>query len=122
LAIKGFDPGEINGDYGPITQAAVADFQQAEGLVVDGAVGPETAEALGISLVEGPIQPGNGGYGLDLNSLLPLILALLSPTGKADGRPARQARPGHRLSSTAFACAAAGDAAREANCDGGTLG
>ena len=67
LAVKGFDPGEIDGDYGPNTQAAVADFQRAVGLVVDGSVGPETAEALGISLVgeeEGPIQPGNGGDGL----------------------------------------------------------
>lgn len=50
LTTRGFNPGEINGVYGPRTQAAVADFQETEGLVVDGAVGPETAGALGISL------------------------------------------------------------------------
>jgi len=85
LAAKGFDPGEIDGDYGPITQAAVAAFQRAEGLVVDGSVGPETAEALGISLVgeeEGPILLGNGdGNGLDSNPLLPILLTLLGSTG-----------------------------------------
>jgi hypothetical protein len=86
LATRGFDPGEIDGDYGPETQAAVAEFQRAVGLVVDGAVGPETAEALGISLVgeeEGPIQTGNGGEGLDSNRLLSLILALLGSTGRS---------------------------------------
>src|SRR5262245_19150906 len=80
LVAKGFDPGEIDGEYGPITQAAVAEFQRAVGLVVDGAVGPETAEALGISLVgeeEGPIQPGEWGDGMDSNALLQLILTLL---------------------------------------------
>jgi hypothetical protein len=50
LAAKGFDPGIIDGEYGPNTQAAVARFQEAEGLMVDRAVGPETAAALGTSL------------------------------------------------------------------------
>jgi hypothetical protein len=92
LVARGFDPGEIDGDYGTNTQAAVADFQRAEGLVVDGAVGPETAEALGISLVgedEGPVQ--NGGDGLGSNPLLSLILTLLGssggPTADDSGRP-----------------------------------
>jgi hypothetical protein len=98
LAVRGFDPGEIDGDYGPNTQAAVADFQRASGLAVDGAVGPETAEALGISLVaeeEGPVQPGNGGDGLGSNPLLSLILGLLGSTGRptADG----PARPGQDI-------------------------
>ena len=82
LVAKGFDPGEINGDYGLDTQAAVRDFQRAAGLVVDGAVGPETSEALGISLTSeegGPVQVGNGGDGLGSN---PLLLALLSSLGR----------------------------------------
>jgi Putative peptidoglycan binding domain len=85
LAARGFDPGEIDGDYGPNTQAAVADFQRAVGLVVDGTVGPETSEALGISLMSdegGPVQLGNGGDGLGSNPLLSLILALLGSTGR----------------------------------------
>jgi hypothetical protein len=95
LAVRGFDPGEIDGEYGPITQAAVAEFQRAEGLVVDGSVGPETAEALGISLVGeevGPLQNGNGGDGLDSNRVLPFILALLGSTGRPTADDA--ARPG----------------------------
>jgi Putative peptidoglycan binding domain len=94
LVARGFDPGEIDGDYGPDTQAAVAAFQEAAGLVKDGAVGPETAEALGISLVPedgGPIQAGNGGDGLGSNPLLSLILTLLGstgmPTADGPGRP-----------------------------------
>jgi hypothetical protein len=98
LVAKGFDPKEIDGDYGPDTQAAVAAFQQAAGLVIDGAVGPETAEALGISLMSeegGPVQAGNGGDGLGSNPLLSLILAWLGSTGTptADGPP----RPGQAI-------------------------
>ncbi|HKE56772.1 MAG TPA: peptidoglycan-binding domain-containing protein [Pyrinomonadaceae bacterium] len=50
LAIKNIDPGPIDGKYGPLTTAAVAAFQQREGLLVDGEVGPETAAALGVQL------------------------------------------------------------------------
>jgi peptidoglycan hydrolase-like protein with peptidoglycan-binding domain len=95
LAAKGFNPGDIDGEYGPITQAAVAEFQRAEGLVVDGSVGPETAEALGISLVGeevGPLQTGSGVDGLGSNPLLQAILALLGTTGRPTGDDA--ARPG----------------------------
>jgi peptidoglycan hydrolase-like protein with peptidoglycan-binding domain len=51
LKTRGFSPGIIDGDYGPNTQQAVTHFQEAEGLVVDGAVGPETAAALGVSFL-----------------------------------------------------------------------
>jgi lysozyme family protein len=50
LASKGFSPGDIDGDFGPETEAAVVAFQLSEGLVADGEVGRETAGALGISL------------------------------------------------------------------------
>jgi hypothetical protein len=85
LVARGFDPGEIDGDYGPNTQAAVADFQRAVGLTVDGAVGPETAEALSISLVdehETPVPFGNEDDGLDSNALLTLIRALLGSAAR----------------------------------------
>lgn len=42
------DPGPIDGIYGEKTAAAVAAFQEINGLVVDGEVGPQTAKALGI--------------------------------------------------------------------------
>jgi lysozyme family protein len=46
LEAKGFDPGPIDGLYGEQTQAAVASFQAANGLIVDGEVGPQTRETL----------------------------------------------------------------------------
>jgi lysozyme family protein/peptidoglycan hydrolase-like protein with peptidoglycan-binding domain len=50
LATKGFSPGDIDGDFGPETEAAVVAFQLSAGLVADGEVGRETAGALEISL------------------------------------------------------------------------
>jgi len=48
LALKkaGFDPGPIDGLFGPATEAAVVAFQTAKGLVVDGEIGPQTEAAL----------------------------------------------------------------------------
>ena len=48
LSTAGFDPGTIDGEFGPHTNAAVIAFQLSKGLVGDGEVGPQTAAALGI--------------------------------------------------------------------------
>jgi hypothetical protein len=50
LSAVGFDPGRIDGEFGPHTHAAVVAFQLARGLVPDGEVGPFTAAELGVSL------------------------------------------------------------------------
>ncbi len=42
LASLGFDPGPIDGIFGPRTRAAVLAFQRARGIAVDGIVGPQT--------------------------------------------------------------------------------
>jgi len=42
----GFDAGSEDGIFGPLTQAAVEDFQRNVGLDVDGVAGPETVEVL----------------------------------------------------------------------------
>jgi lysozyme family protein/peptidoglycan hydrolase-like protein with peptidoglycan-binding domain len=57
LASKGFSPGGIDGEFGPETEAAVVAFQLSEGLVADGQVGRDTADALGISLTGAKPKP-----------------------------------------------------------------
>ncbi len=53
LTAAGYDPGPADGTYGEQTEAAVVAFQQANGLSVDGRVGPETAAALNSALATG---------------------------------------------------------------------
>lgn len=55
----------VDGDFGRITERAVRAFQQANGLVVDGAVGPKTAAKLSGAVAPAPTQgpvadPGGG--------------------------------------------------------------
>lgn len=46
LTKLGFSPGPIDGKYGAMTRAAVAEYQQARGLTVDGWVGTVTQAKL----------------------------------------------------------------------------
>jgi hypothetical protein len=48
LKDKGFDPGPIDGIDGPLTQAALRQFQDKQNLKEDGKLGPQTRDALGL--------------------------------------------------------------------------
>ncbi|CEJ14762.1 N-acetylmuramoyl-L-alanine amidase CwlH precursor [bacterium YEK0313] len=54
LAAVGIDPGPIDGEFGPMTHAAVVGFQIVKLLEVDGIVGPNTAATLGLAF---PVHP-----------------------------------------------------------------
>ncbi|MGE5391561.1 MAG: peptidoglycan-binding protein [Deltaproteobacteria bacterium] len=49
LSARGFDPGPVDGIYGPRTSAAVSEFQTAQGLPATGIVDIATYSALGIT-------------------------------------------------------------------------
>jgi hypothetical protein len=47
LNAKGFNTGEVDGEFGSQTETAVKNFQKVSGIDVDGEVGPQTWAALG---------------------------------------------------------------------------
>jgi uncharacterized protein (TIGR02594 family) len=49
LAAQGFDPGGIDGEFGPLTSAAVSSFQRSRNLPVTGIADPATLQSLGVS-------------------------------------------------------------------------
>ena len=62
LKAKGYDPGPIDGIYGPRTRAATEDFQKHETLTADGRLGPKTLDSLQIkeNTASGNFQEAGG--------------------------------------------------------------
>ena len=51
LKDKGYDAGAVDGRMGPKTQAALRDFQKAQGMESTGDLDPKTTQALGMDVV-----------------------------------------------------------------------
>lgn len=57
LKALGYDPGELDGKYGPAVQGAVWAFQRVNGLTADGDIGPKTLAALDNPKAPVPMRP-----------------------------------------------------------------
>lgn len=95
LLRNGLSPGPIDGEYGPLTQDAVREFQRTYDLPITGIAGPQTLDILGLNTglttnvarVNVPSVPNNGvaanNRRIDGNNLdLPYIAAITESTRK----------------------------------------
>lgn len=65
---QGFDAGNVDGKWGPETEAALRNFQQKQGMQGDGQLNMQTVEALGLDRSQfaaggGATTTGSGGAG-----------------------------------------------------------
>jgi peptidoglycan hydrolase-like protein with peptidoglycan-binding domain len=85
LASLGFDPGGIDGEFGPLTSAAVSNFQRARNLPITGIADPATLQKLGVAADSSP-QPtvATSEPTMQWQDILkPLIDALIAKQGGA---------------------------------------
>lgn len=77
LTNRGYDVGQIDGDYGDSTERGVKDFQRDNGLVSDGVVGPATVKALNANAGRAKVPPSAEGP-TGLNKFLAWIISLFT--------------------------------------------
>lgn len=87
LQVRGFNPGQTDGDFGLATEAAVKRFQRSKKLGDDGIVGLETWTAMGYAWADN--QPGNflreGDSGKAVRLMQEALLSKGMHPGTADG-------------------------------------
>jgi hypothetical protein len=110
LQQRGYAPGAIDGIFGSATEAAVYNFQAAEGVATDGVVGRETAGLLGLGW---PIAPDNGAAvafalaeGREQVRIEALSLRPPTPEQDGDARPGNAGAPQAEVDDTGILAAA----------------
>lgn len=82
----GYYKGKVDGNYGKETENAVIAFQKKHGITIDGMVGSQTAEKLGVSISGAGSSTGGGGGGGATNNGDVYLLAQLI-YGESRGEP-----------------------------------
>ncbi|MBT9315630.1 peptidoglycan-binding domain-containing protein [Leptothoe spongobia] len=79
---NGFNPGPIDGAYGPMTSNAVSQFQQVYDLPVTGVAGPATLDILGIEEATNDIEVVVNDRDFTLDDDRPYVAAITGSTRK----------------------------------------
>ena len=83
LKALGFDPGAVDGNFGPGTKAALIAFQKSKGLLADGIAGPQTMGALQSAATSAGTTGSSTGTGTGGGGVGAAAGAGTAPTGAA---------------------------------------